>query len=180
MELPVIKAGVFNFPPFAYECQEGYCGVEVKLLNTAASALGRRVAFSSPAPVWGTVYANGTADGLVGAVVSGAVDVAAAEFFNMPIRNALADPSDFYHHDHFCYLLARPGRGPEWLQLVRPFSPKVWMAAATCVLATCAFLALRSVLGGKFRLLQGLVFYLGQPTTMNLRYVNFRLSVTYI
>ncbi len=144
-----LTAGVFHFPPFTYITtdpatgENSYSGVEVTILRAIADSLDLKVRFTTPSDGnnhWGSVYPNGTSNGLIGDVIKGVVDVGAAEFFNQGYRNLVADPSQFYNYDYFCYLLAKPAPDADWTQLFKPFQTSAWIATGLCAVLTALFL----------------------------------------
>ncbi len=178
--MTVLIAGVFDFPPFTYECDNPvvpgtpYCGIEVTILKAVADALQMKLVLQTPSDGnnhWGSYYPNGTTDGLLGDVFQGTVDIGAGEFFNQVYRNELMDPSDFYNYDYFCFLLKTPPPAPEWVQLIKPFESMVWLWTLVCLVATITFLLIYSWITGLMRdvVLKGLSFYINQSTSLDVR-----------
>ncbi len=113
----VLTAGVFHFPPFTSinnldddNDDIGISGgIDVKLISTIAQSLNCKVNFVQPSDgkMWGNVFSNGSGNGLIGDILSGKVDLGAAEYFNKPFRNEFLDPSELYAFDYFCFVLKR-------------------------------------------------------------------------
>lgn len=179
----VLIGGVFEFPPFTYACNDpvvisngkSYCGVEVTIMDSVADALGMGLVLQTPSDGknhWGSIFSNGSSDGLLGDIHKGVVDVGAGEYFNRLDRNEHLDPSDFYNYDYFCFLLSKPPPSPEWMQLMMPFSAIVWIGTCACLVFTILFLVMFRQLTGLIKnvVLQGISFYINQSMSMDQRY----------
>ena len=172
---PVLKVGCFHFPPFTFktELQDGtfdYSGVEVSLVTEIAYSLGLKPEFHSPndGKAWGTVYENGTIDGLFGDIVKGVVDVGMAEYFYYPDRIAISHPSEFYFMEQFCFTRKKPAPVPRWQAVYRPFQMGAWAAVYLSLLVTVFYLVLNKYYKGSLTMpwsemvLSSLAFFIGQ------------------
>ncbi len=172
---PVLKVGCFHYPPFTFKTELengtfGYRGVEVSLVSEIASSLGLAPEFHSPrdGTAWGTVYKNGSVDGLFGDIVEGVVDVGMAEYFYYPGRIAISLPSEFYIMEHFCFTRMKPAPVPRWQALLRPFEVVAWGATFLSLMVKILFLILNRSLGGSLSMsggemvLSSIAFIIGQ------------------
>ncbi len=179
-----IKVGLFHLPPFTYKeggenaTEYTYSGMEVSLIKAICNNLGLGITFQEPSDGgdWGGINpVDGTSTGLIHDVIYGKVDVGIAEFFSKPEKNAVADPSEFYTFDHYCFVRSPPPPMPKWQNLVRPFTPGVWVAVLVSLVAAWFFLVLFARLTNFVKLdsvgLTGLSFFVNKAVSLKAGYV---------
>ena len=137
-----LVVGTFHYPPFITKNGvDGYSGIEVKILKTVASLLDHDLIFTNPSDggLWGEVFLNGTAHGLVKDILEARVDVGIAQMFNKPVKNKFIQPSYPYDLDGYCWLVKNPKPALKLWAFGGPFGAWSWALIALSLLITTMY-----------------------------------------
>ncbi|XP_059484371.1 uncharacterized protein LOC132201863 [Neocloeon triangulifer] len=164
-----IEVAAIRYPPFItypecglYNCSSSDVivdeeligkldGTEFRILQhlSVKFGFGTRLLLRQQSELWGMVYDNDTASGVIGMIKNGTVHVGIGGF-NWDLRFfAHVDQLAPYRRTLVKFLSPRRDSSANWLSLVHPFNLDIWLSIALVVLAaaTCLYLALRVEIG---------------------------------
>nr|XP_045625599.1 ionotropic receptor 21a-like [Procambarus clarkii] len=163
------RATTFDYRPFTIlERGPGgratYDGLEIRLLQTLASALNFTLEIHQPADgeKWGSRLANGSWTGAVGETVRGETEVSFANYFITADRLKIMDMTRPYNIDYTCFVTPKPRPGDaQYTAVTSPFQASVWCALVGMMAAVPPVVRLAGVLepGTWFLRLDNAVWY---------------------
>ncbi|KAA0200509.1 Ionotropic receptor 129, partial [Hyalella azteca] len=135
------RAVSLDYPPFLDYIRRGknepvqqLDSVDVRIIDTIAAQLNFTYAIYEPVDCqWGYQQANGSWTGVIGTVGRYEADFS----LNVLITGQREEVVDFtvgYHREPLTFAMGKPKPLPQWLSLVRPYTPVIWAAVILTVL----------------------------------------------
>lgn len=138
--------GNFHYPPFTRVDDGQIGGIEINLVKAVAQHMAMNVVFKRPSDglKWGSVFDNGTVNGLIKDVMDGVVHLGHGQFFTHYYRVQILDMTEFYDFDDFCVLTKKPqpNSRSKLDSLFGPFHWKVWLCFCVTWILAVTFFAL--------------------------------------
>lgn len=119
----------------------GYKGVEMTILEAIGEALNFdiKVDMRSSANGFGKIYENGTATGVIGHLLHGHADGVVGYFISR-VRLLYLDISSPYEYHSVIAVVPQGAPFTSIENLIRPFTPIVWIAFFIVIVVACAFM----------------------------------------
>lgn len=119
-------------------------GLETRIVATFAKLNNATWdALDHPLALWGTLYNNGTGDGILGSVLSHKADMGCAAIYQWHCD--VLECSYPYVYAGVTCMVPRPQLLAGWLTVVLPFTPKTWIALASVYVISSWFVFFVSV-----------------------------------
>lgn len=138
-------ATFFRDPPYLYTtaaAPEVGRGSATRILDALAAKLNFSYTLTPQPPDlnWGMIV-NGSWVGVLGMIARGEKNFTVNFYFGNEERRNDFDGSEYVGEGLNCVFLPSPRPMPEWLSLVRPFSPAAWLSLALADALAMAFMA---------------------------------------
>lgn len=147
----VLRVSTFNYPPFVIFRNESdtikYDGIEYRICNELVSKLKLGMEITEPQDnqMWGELLDNGTYTGLNGDILYGRADIAFAALYMSYDQWQVLEFSFPYVSLSLSFLIPRPQLVPQWMCIILPFQPTLWLAHIVSIVFSVTFLF---ILGG--------------------------------
>lgn len=142
-----IRCGFFNLEPaiIVEKLENGalqYSGFDVDIFTEIMSSINAKLNFTVYPVSTGSIFSNGTANGLLGRTLSGEVDVSLRSWSNQIDRRKVLTDSVSYYSDTLIMLMPLPLPLSPLAKFSRPLSIEVWISVGLVLMLAAIVIGL--------------------------------------
>lgn len=142
-----IRCGFFNLEPaiIVEKLENGtfqYSGFDVDIFTEIMSSINAKPNFTVYPVSTGSIFSNGTANGLLGRTLSGEVDVSLRSWSNQIDRRKVLTDSVSYYSDTLIILMPLPLPLSPLAKFIRPLSVEVWISLGVVLILAAIVIGL--------------------------------------